>query len=189
VVPGEYRNDTSVSLMTIADLSTVWVASDVPESYIRFVQVGERVEINLVAYPGETFEGRVMRIADAVDAQTRTVKVRAEMQNPTGRFRAEMFGSIHHIEATQQLPVVPAGAVIEGDGHSLVFIEQSPGQFRQTEVTVGKRNKDLVPVLTGVHAGERVVVDGAMLLRGHRGLTSPTSPKTQLATELQNHAS
>jgi multidrug efflux pump subunit AcrA (membrane-fusion protein) len=139
--------------MTVADLSTVWVASDVPESYIRFVQVGERVEINLVAYPGETFEGKVMRIADAVDSQTRTVKVRAEMQNPAGRFRPEMFGSIHHIEATQQLPVVPAGAVIEGDGHSLVFIEQSPGQFRQIEVTVGKRVKTWFQFLLGCTLG------------------------------------
>ncbi len=189
VVPGEYRNDTSAPLMTIADLSTVWVASDVPESYIRFVQVGERVEINLVAYPGETFEGKVMRIADAVDSQTRTVKVRAEMLNPDGRFRPEMFGSIHHIEATQQMPVVPASAVIEGDGHSLVFVEQSPGQFRQTEVTVGKRTKDAVPVLTGLHPGERVVVDGAMLLRGQRGINSPSSAKTQIAIELQNRAS
>ena len=79
VVPGEFRNDTSASVMTIADLSTVWVTSQVPESYIRFVQVGERVEISLVAYPGETFEGRVSRIADTVDPQTRTVKVQAEM--------------------------------------------------------------------------------------------------------------
>ena len=81
VVPGEFRNDTSASVMTIADLSTVWVTSQVPESYIRFVQVGEHVEINLVAYPGETFQGRVSRIADTVDPQTRTVKVQAEMDN------------------------------------------------------------------------------------------------------------
>src|SRR5262245_51363242 len=135
VVPGEFRNDTSATLMTIADLSTVWVVSDVPESYIRFVQVGERVEISLVAYPGETFEGRVMRIADTVDPQTRTVKVRAEIQNPQGRFRPEMFGSIHHIESTKTVPILPAGAVIQGDAHSLVFVEQSPGQFQQTEVT------------------------------------------------------
>lgn len=189
VVPGEYRNDTSASLMTIADLSTVWVASDVSESDIRFIQVGERVAINLVAYPGETLEGKVMRIADGVDPQTRTVKVRAEMQNPNGRFRPEMFGSIHHIEATRQLPIVPAGAVIEGDGHSLVFVEQSPGQFRPTEVTVGKRTKDQVPVLAGLQAGERVVVDGAMLLRGQRSLPGSSSSHTQVATKRQGSAS
>src|SRR5262249_39717318 len=87
VVPGEYRNDPTAAVMTIADLSTVWISSDVPESAIRLIQIGERVEISLVAYPGETFVGRVTRIADTVDQQTRTVKVRAEMNNPQGRFR------------------------------------------------------------------------------------------------------
>src|SRR4029077_13204252 len=81
VVPGEFRNDTSASLMTIADLSTVWVTSQVPESSIRLVQVGERIQISLVAYPGETSYGRVSQIADTVDPQTRTVKVHAEMEN------------------------------------------------------------------------------------------------------------
>ena len=166
VAPGEYRNDTNASLMTIADLRTVWVVSDVPESYIRFIDVGERVEISLVAYPGETFEGRVMRIADTVDPQTRTVKVRAEMDNTSAHFRPEMFGSVHHIDSMEPTPILPVGAVIQGGGQSVVFVEVGPGRFQQTEVTVGKRKGDVVPLLNGVQAGERVVVDGAMLLKG-----------------------
>ena len=116
--------------MTIADLSTVWVTSQVPETYIRFVQVGERVEINLVAYPGETFDGRVSRIADTVDPQTRTVKVQAEMGNPQGRFRPEMFGSIHHIESTAMMTVIPFGAVVQDGNRTVVFVERAPGAFR-----------------------------------------------------------
>src|SRR5262249_39208744 len=81
VVPGEFRNDTTTPLMTIADLSTVWMSSQVPETSIRFVHVGQHVGISLVAYPGETFEGRVSRVADTVDPQTRTVKVQAELDN------------------------------------------------------------------------------------------------------------
>jgi cobalt-zinc-cadmium efflux system membrane fusion protein len=183
VVPGEFRNDASASLMTIADLSTVWVASDVPESYIRFIQLGEPVEISLVAYPGETFTGRVMRIADTVDPQTRTVKVRAEMQNPQGRFRPEMFGSIHHIESTQLTPVLPASAVIQGEPHSVVFVEQSPGRFRQTEITIGKRMGDQVPILSGLTAGARVVIDGAMLLKGQLPSSAAPERRTQIAEE------
>jgi cobalt-zinc-cadmium efflux system membrane fusion protein len=189
VVPGEFRNDTSASLMTIADLSTVWVAADVPESYIRFVQVGEPVEINLVAYPGETFDGRVMRIADTVDPQTRTIKVRAEMQNPQERFRPEMFGSIHHIEAKKAVPVLSAGAVVQSGEHPRVFIEQAPGQFRQTDVTVGKRTGDLVPILSGVQAGERVVVDGVMLLSGLSSQLSIPAPGARVVGEFPDHAS
>jgi cobalt-zinc-cadmium efflux system membrane fusion protein len=107
-----------------------------------------------------------MRIADTVDPQTRTIKVRAEMQNSQGRLRPEMFGSIHHIESQQTIPVVPAGAVIQAESHSMVFVQQSPGHFRRTEVSVGKRTGDVVPILSGVHAGDQVVVDGALLLNG-----------------------
>jgi cobalt-zinc-cadmium efflux system membrane fusion protein len=167
VVPGEYRNDTSASVLTIADLASVWVTSQVPETYIRFVQVGERVEINLVAYPGEVFEGRVSRIADTVDPQTRTVKVQAEMDNRAGRFRPEMYGSIHHIESVARTAVVPVGAVIENnDGRHVVFVETAPGRFDERAVGIGRRAGDVVRVTSGVAPGDVVVVEGAMLLKG-----------------------
>ena len=166
VVPGEFRNDTSASVMTIADLSTVWVTSQVPESYIRFVQMGERVEITLVAYPGEVFNGTVSRIADTVDPQTRTVKVQAELDNRSGRFRPEMFGSIHHVESTTAMTVVPAAAVVQDGPRALVFVETAPGRFEQRTVSVGKRAGDLVRVIDGVRAGDVVAVDGVMLLKG-----------------------
>ena len=166
IVPGEYRNDTSAPVMTIADLSTVWVSSQVPETYIRFIQPHEKVEIRLVAYPDETFEGYVLRIADTVDPQTRTVKVHAELDNPRGRFRPEMFGSIHHIEASVRMPVVPAAAVIQADGRATVFVESAPGTFQERTVVVGKSAGPLVRIVSGLKTGEVVVVDGAMLLGG-----------------------
>jgi cobalt-zinc-cadmium efflux system membrane fusion protein len=152
--------------MTIADLSTVWVTSQVPESYIRFVQRGERVEINLVAYPGETFQGRVSRIADTVDAQTRTVKVQAEMDNRSERFRPEMYGSIHHIESTAPITVVPFAAVFQDGVRTVVFVEQAPGRFEERNVSIGKRAGDVVRIVSGVKPGDSVVVDGVMLLKG-----------------------
>jgi cobalt-zinc-cadmium efflux system membrane fusion protein len=165
IVPGEYRTDTAATVLTIADLRTVWISSDVPENAIRLIQPGEQCEVHLIAYPGETFTGRVSRIADTVDLQTRTIKVWAELENPQGRFRPGMFVSIRHIEAIQPVPVVPVGAVMQGNSHTTVFVERSPGQFQETPVTVGKRIGDSIPILTGVQAGERVVIDGLMLLK------------------------
>ena len=75
VAPNEYRNDTNASLMTIGDLSHVWVSSDVPETSIRFIKPGEHVDMELQAYPGRVFRARVKRIADTVDPVTRTIKV------------------------------------------------------------------------------------------------------------------
>ena len=166
VVPGEFRNDTSASVMTIADLSTVWVTSQVPESYIRFVQRGEHVEINLLAYPGEAFQGRVSRIADTVDPQTRTVKVQAEMDNRSERFRPEMYGSIHHIESMGPMTVVPFAAVFQDGVRTVVFVEGAPGHFEERNVSIGKRAGDVVRVMSGIKPGDSVVVDGVMLLKG-----------------------
>jgi cobalt-zinc-cadmium efflux system membrane fusion protein len=165
VAAGEYKNDTNTPVMTIADLSSVWVSSDVPESAIRFIQVGERIDVELTAYPGETFHGKVTRIADTVDPQTRTIKVRAEMDNSKGKLRPEMYGTIRHTDSMKTLPVVPVGAVLQGDGKTSVWVEKAPGHFQPVEVKTGERTGDMLPVISGLKAGTRIVVDGAMLLR------------------------
>jgi membrane fusion protein, heavy metal efflux system len=166
VVPGEFRNDTTTPLMTIADLSTVWVTSQVPETYIRFVRPGQAVAISLIAYPGETFEGRVSRVADTVDPQTRTVKVQAELDNHDGRLRPEMYGSVRHVQTRTDMTVIPAAAVVHSGEKTVVFVQATPGRFERREVAIGVRSGDVVRVVTGVSPGDAVVVDGAMLLQG-----------------------
>lgn len=173
VTRGEFRgavashsDTTTAPLMTIADLSTVWMFSDVPEPYIRFIRVGEPVEITLVAFPGEVLRGHVAQIADMLDPQTRTLRVHVELPNPGGRFRPEMFGSIRHTGAVRSLPAVPLAAVVQEYGVMVVFVELTPGRFERREITIGPRSGDVVAVRTGLKVGERVVVAGAMLLKG-----------------------
>lgn len=166
-VAGEYRNDLSAPLITISDLSTVWVSSNVPESSIRLVKVGERFDVTLAAFPGEALHSRVTRMADGVDPRTRTVEVWAELNNPQGRLRPEMFGEVRHIESFHRVPSAPAAGVIQAQGRSIVYRELARGRFQQTDVEVGKRSGDLIPVLKGLRAGDRVVVDGTMLMRGY----------------------
>lgn len=165
VAAGEYRNDMNAPLMTIADLSTVWVASDVPENQIRFIEMGERLDIELVAFPGKVFRGRVTRLADTVDPQTRTLKVRAEMDNRQGLLRPEMFGNIRHVDSTAVLPVIPTGAVVQSDGQNIVYLERSRGDFVPVKVRLGTQTDGRVAVTDGVKAGDRIVVDGVMLLK------------------------
>jgi cobalt-zinc-cadmium efflux system membrane fusion protein len=171
VAPGEYRaaisfhTDTTAPLMTIADLSTVWVASDVPEPSIHLIRIAEPVTINLVAFPHDVLTGRVTRIADTLDPQTRTLKVYVDLPNPHGRLRPEMFGTVRHSGALKKVPALPSAAIVQEYGRSIVFLERASGQYERREVTVGPALGDRVPVLSGVQAGERVVVDGAMLLK------------------------
>jgi cobalt-zinc-cadmium efflux system membrane fusion protein len=165
VVAGEYRNDTTAPVMTIADLRTVWVTSDVPENSLRLVKVSGKVDILFDAYPGEEFRGRVARVADMLDPKTRTIKVMIELDNSRGHFKPEMFGRIRHLEAARKTPALPVGAIIQDGGKNIVYVEHSKGRFEAHEVVTGHRSGDLVTIVSGVQPGERVVVDGVMLLR------------------------
>jgi cobalt-zinc-cadmium efflux system membrane fusion protein len=173
VAPGEYRgavashsDTTTPPLITIADLSTVWAQADVPEPLLRLVHVGQPVALTLVSFPDEVFGGTVSRIGDVLDPQTRTLKVTVSLPNPAGRFRPEMFGSIRQPGPRRPLPVLPPDAVVLEYGRPVVFVESAPGRFERREVATGVRAESLVAITRGVQAGERVVVDGAVLLKG-----------------------
>src|SRR5262245_15731966 len=165
IVAGEYRNDTTAPVLTIADLRMLWMTSDVPENAIRLVSVGESVNITVDAYPDQTFGGRVARVADTLDPKTRTIKVMVELDNARGRFKPEMFGRIRHLEAKRETPALPVGAIIQDGGKNIVYVEQSKGRFEAREVVTGHRSGGLAPIVRGAKPGERIVVDGVMLLR------------------------
>jgi len=172
VAPGEYRaaisfhTDTTAPLLSIADLSSVWVASDVPEPFSELIRVGDPVSISLVALPGEILTGRVTRIGDVLDPQTRTLKVYVELPNPRGRLRPEMYGTIRHAGPARKTLAVPSAALVREYGGSMVFVERGPGQFERRPVTTGIRVGDRVAVVGGLQPDDRVIVDGAVLLKG-----------------------
>ena len=166
IVAGEYRNDTTAPVLTIADLRAVWMTSDVPENSIRLISVGESVDITLDAYPDQTFSGRVARIADTLDPKTRTVKVMIELNNARGRLKPEMFGRIRHSEGVRETPALPSCAIVQDGGKNIIYVEQGKGRFEAREVVTGRRSGGLTPIVSGARPGERVVVDGVMLLRG-----------------------
>jgi len=166
VAAGEFRTDTSTSLMTIADLSHVWITANVPENLIRLVQIGENVEVELAAYPGEVLRGTVRRIADTLDAETRTVKVQTELPNPSGRLRPGMFGRIRHSHGLKPVAAVPPAALVQDNEGAFVYLEKGRGRFQRRRVRAGQPRNGWAPITEGLSPGERVVVDGAILLSG-----------------------
>jgi RND family efflux transporter MFP subunit len=133
---------------------------------MRLIHIGEGVDIAFVAYPGEKFAGRVARIGPTLDPQTRTLKVYVDLANPQRKFVPEMFGTIRLAGPSREMPVVPAAAVVQEYGRSEVFVERGPGQFERRMVTTGVRSGDRVAITSGLDVNSRVVVDGAILLRG-----------------------
>jgi cobalt-zinc-cadmium efflux system membrane fusion protein len=164
---GDYRNDTNTPVMTIADLSTVWVAADIPEDRIRLIRPTETVEISMPAFPGERLTGRVRKIGDAVDPQTRTIKVRAELPNPSGRYKPEMFATIRHVQRYSVLPVIPRGALLQQQDTNTVFLERAEGEFEEVPVSVAWQDEKRVAIRSGIKAGDRVVVDGTTQLKAY----------------------
>jgi len=166
VVEGEFRTETSTPLVTIADLSRVWATSEVPESKIRYCKMGGQADLELIAYPNEKFRGRVTRIADTVNGETRTIKVSTELENAGGRLRPEMFGQLRYADGLVPTPWVPAAAVVRVAQKDAVFVEQGAGKFVATPVQLGQPHNGGFAVASGVRAGDRVVTQGSVYLKG-----------------------
>lgn len=165
ITPGEYRNDTSAPVMTIADLSSVYMTADVPETSIRFTSVNDRVTIRLDAYPDEEFTGRVTKVGDTVDPATRTIKVRVLLQNADGKLRPDMFGQLDIEGPPREVVAAPASAIVQTESAALVYREQGRDQFEPVQVKLGERVGNRTVILKGLAAGDRIVTDGPMLIR------------------------
>ena len=157
-----YPEETLVSL---SDLSTVWVLADVYEKDIRFVQAGGVAEVRVAAQPDRVFHGKIAHITDFLDPQTRTAKVRVEVENPERLLKLEMFASISiPVLAEQQTLAVPADAIHDIDGRKVVFMPKDNG-FEMRNVVIGVKNGAWVEITDGLKDGEEVVTEGSFLLK------------------------
>ncbi len=153
-------------LFTVADLSTLWIESDLFEKDLGKVKVGAQAAITVSAYPGEVFKGRLTYISSTMDKETRTVKARVEVPNPDGRLKPEMFASalINTTGASARVLSVPEDAVLLLQGQPTVFVAEKGG-FEPRAVEVGKRAQQYAVLKSGVAVGENVVVSGAYALK------------------------
>lgn len=165
VAPGE-AVDTTRELFTVTDLSTVWVVGDVYQRDIAAVRTGQDAYLSVETYPGERFTGRVTFVSDVLDPATRTAKVRVEVPNREGRLKLGMFVSVQlPTAAERQALVIPVSALQDIDGESVVFVQTSDTTFQKRAIQIGPAVTGFVPVLTGLQAGDRIVTDGAFMLK------------------------
>jgi cobalt-zinc-cadmium efflux system membrane fusion protein len=160
--------DNSPNLLTIADLSRVWLLCDVYENNLADVQVGDQAEVRLNAYPDRPLAGTVSDISRVLDPTTRTAKVRIELANPDGLLRPGMFATARFVsQATTTHAVAPASAVLRLEDRSWVFREEGPSRFRRSEVQAGRVLPDgTQEILTGLAPGDPVVADALAFVNG-----------------------
>ncbi|MCI0485732.1 MAG: efflux RND transporter periplasmic adaptor subunit [Blastocatellia bacterium] len=177
VNPGEVV-EKGKELFRVVDLSNVWVIGQVYENDFRSVNVGTRARVTTPSYPGKTFTGRVSYIDPRVDPQTRTAQVRVEVANPGEALRLGMFVDVDFgaaaATAAPTAVTVPRDAIQMIGAKPVVFVSTGqPGVFVQREVITGPEADGLVPVYSGVSAGERVVTSGSFFLRAESMKLNP----------------
>jgi membrane fusion protein, heavy metal efflux system len=161
---GEFRNDPTAPLMTVADLSDIWVTANVQEKDIHYVHRGDPAIATFAAYPTEAFQGKVLFVADVLDPDTRTAKVRIAYSNKDGRLRPAMFANvILRTWDTQELTIPTTALVMSGD-HTTVFVQVAEHTYEQRPVMTGEQQGDRTIIKSGVQAGDKVLIrEGALL--------------------------
>ena len=162
--------DPSRSLFRIGDLSRLWLVVQAPERDVVRVRVGASAEVTLAALPGQKLRGTIEWVGREVDPHSRTVPVRIVIPNQDGRLKPGMFATAWIETGTEggqgeQVVAVPATALQRMDDQWVVFLPRGEGRFEVRPVERGRDLGDEVAILSGLTPGERVVNEGAFVLR------------------------
>ncbi len=169
------------------------------ERDLRKVSVGAGAAVSVDAYPGETFSGRVARVAPVLDPATRTAEMEIEVPNPTGRLKPGMYARVRLISANKDNAlVVPKSAMVDAQGRRGVYMVQK-GQAVFRAVSLGLEEPDRIEVTDGLKEGDEVVTTGASALRdgakvllagpaeSRSGIRWPRRPKADPAAQARGH--
>jgi membrane fusion protein, copper/silver efflux system len=155
--------DPSTTLLTIADLSRVWVLAEVPEASIPAVRTGATARLDFPASGRAPFTARIDFVYPTLTERTRTLRIRLSVANAGGVLRPGLFGTAEIEVAGPQTITVPRDAIVDTGRQQHVFVAVA-GRFEPRPVTIGARLADRVEIRTGLDAGERVVAAGVFLL-------------------------
>lgn len=164
--PGmEVKSDLTAPLFVISDLTHLWVNIDIFEKDIGLIHTGAKVILNVPAYPNEDFVATISYISRIVDETTRTVKVRCMLPNLDGRLLPAMFASVRVMSEPDDLAIViPLTAMFTEGESDWIYVNTGNYHYQKRPVKTGLRFKNEAVIVEGLKAGERFVVDGALLL-------------------------
>jgi Cu(I)/Ag(I) efflux system membrane fusion protein len=153
------------TLMSIVDLSEVWVEAEVFERQAGQIKTSTPVTMTLDYLPGETWQGKIDYIYPTLDEKTRTVKVRLRFNNDDARFKPNMFAHIViHTTDDKQVLLIPKEALIRTGNQDRVVLALGEGSFKSVAVKVGRFDRDHVEILEGLNDDESVVSSAQFLL-------------------------
>lgn len=161
----------NTEMMSIVDLSSIWMIAQVYEDEANWVKVGEKAEAKLSAFPDKVWDGVVEYIYPQVDQTTRTLQVRFKFNNPGGILKPNMYANISlFVEAKSDVLSIPLEALIRSSQGNRVIVKLQDGQFQARDVKIGIESGERVEILSGLKAGENVVISGQFLIDSETNL-------------------
>jgi membrane fusion protein, copper/silver efflux system len=158
-------------LMKLADLSQVWLLVEIPEVQAGWIKEGRNAEARLKSLPGKVFEGRVDYLYPQLDTMTRTLKARLVFDNAEGALRPGMFADVTLFGGAQRdVLLVPTEAVIRTGTRTVVMVAEGEGRYRPAHVEAGPERDGETVILSGLEAGQNVVVSGQFLIDSEASL-------------------
>jgi cobalt-zinc-cadmium efflux system membrane fusion protein len=169
VGPGQYINSVTNGAanpaFTISDLSKVWLVANVRETDAPLMHLGDPVDVHVMSFPGRVFKAKLTYVAPSIDPTTHRLPVHAEVENPDGALKPNMFASFAIMTgAAVTAPAVPQDAVVYEGSTAHVWVANDDKTLALRMIKPGRTRGQMVEVLSGLRAGDRVVTSGSLFI-------------------------
>lgn len=164
IVIGQYIKEDSDPVATVAELSKIWVAGQVKEKDIRYINDLSEVQISLISFPEKVIKGRIYHINSIIDEDTRSVQVLIECENKDKIMKPGMYVTALFNHNIEDAIVIPAKAIFQMDDASYVFIHLDNNKFLRQKIETLAGDKDSAIVKTGLKAGDEIIINGGFYL-------------------------
>jgi len=161
----QVRADNTQNLFTIADLSSVYVLINIYESDIANVKTGDPVKITTLSYPDKVFDGKIDKIDNMLDPDSKVIHARVKIQNPGNLLKPEMFANVQ-IKATsgEDLPVIDANTIIFDNDKNYVLVIDGKAHVRIQPIVIAKKVEDRAYISSGIKPGDRIIASRQVYL-------------------------
>lgn len=165
IITGQYIKDDSEPIAIVADLSQVWISAQVKEKDIWFIHKDDDMDIHMAAYPEKALKGKVFHVEEAVDEDTRAIKVLSFVDNKDGLLKLGMYTTVHFLDKPSNYIQIPETALLQGEKDSYVFVQKSPDLFLRTPVEVEVTKDEIAIISKGLLNKDVIISEGGYYLK------------------------
>ncbi|RHJ75745.1 efflux RND transporter periplasmic adaptor subunit [Parabacteroides sp. AM08-6] len=165
IVTGQYLKDDAEPIAVVADLSKVWITAQVKEKDIRFIKEGNKLNIEISAFPGKHIEGTVFHVEESVDESTRSIRVLSICDNQKEMLKLGMYTTMHFISEPTDMIHIPEKALLQGEKDSYVYVQTSKNTYIRRPVEVEFSKEGQAVIASGLQKDEKVISEGGYYLK------------------------